>query len=196
MKKPAEYPADKWDCGIIISEIRKNGAPCVENFELVLDGAVEYWGQDYVPSSPIRAQVTANWASGDIVICVEVNCEFGVSCYRCLEKTGIAIKGEMRYIFSLRQPNPNDDKTFGSMDGDTGEPDGTEDVIMIEPHKAEIDMAPYIWETMILNLPQRVLCAKDCRGVCPNCGSNRNEEECGCAEDDSDPRLEVLKKLL
>jgi uncharacterized metal-binding protein YceD (DUF177 family) len=102
----------------------------------------------------------------------------------------------MRYIFSLRQPEASDEKTPRSGDEGGGEPDGAVDVIRIDPFKAEIDMAPYIWETMILNLPERVLCAEGCRGLCPVCGANRNEKDCGCSEDDSDPRLEVLKKFM
>ena len=194
MKKLVKHPAE-WDCGIIISDIRKSGEPSIENFELTLDGAVEYWGQLYAASSPLRAMVTASWAGGDIVVHVELDCEFSVSCYRCLEETGIAIKGDMRYIFSLRQSEASDEKASGSGDEDTGEPDGAEDIIRIDPLKGEIDIAPYIWETMILNLPQRVLCAEDCEGLCPACGANRNRMECDCAEDNSDPRLEVLKNF-
>ena len=183
MTKLTEPPAE-WDCGIYISDIHKSGEPRIEKFELGLNGAVEYWGQDYVPSGPLRVLVTAGWASGDIVVRLELDGKFNVSCCRCLGETGIAIKGDMRYIFSL------------SEDEGIGEPDGAEDVIRIEPFKAEIDMAPYIWETMVLNLPERVLCAEDCRGLCPVCGSNRNELECDCSEEGLDPRLEVLKKLL
>ena len=195
MKKIIEHPAE-WDCGIFISDIRKSGEPHVCNFELTLDGAVEYWGQDYASSSPLLVLITAGWASGDIVVRVEVNGEFNVPCFRCLEETGIAIKGDMRYIFSLRQPEAGDEKTPRPAGGESGEPDGAVDVIRVEPFKAEIDMAPYIWETMILNLPERVLCAEDCRGLCPTCGVNRNGNECGCSGDDCDPRLEVLKELL
>ena len=195
MKKLLEPPAE-WDCGIIIADIRKSGEPRIENFELDLDGTVEYWGQNYAPSSPLRARVTASRASGGIVVRVELDCEFSVSCYRCLEETGIAIKGDMRYIFSLRQPEASDEETSRSADDGAGETGGGEDIISIDPLKAEINMTPYIWETMILNLPQRVMCAENCRGLCGVCGSNRNEMECGCAENDSDPRLEVLNKLL
>ena len=184
MTKLVEPPAD-WDCGIIISDIRRSGEPHTRKFEATLDGAVEYWGQDYTPSGPLCALVTAAWASGDIVVRVELDCGFCVPCYRCLTETGIAIKGDMRYIFSLR---PGDDED--------GEPDGEADIIRLEPCTAEIDMTPYIWETMILNLPERVSCAEDCRGLCAVCGTNRNDICCGCSEDGIDPRLEVLKKLM
>ena len=184
MKKLVEPPSE-WACGILISDIHKNGEPHIENFELEFNGAVEYWGQDYVPSSPLRTILTAGMASGNIVVRVELDCGFTVPCYRCLEGTAIAIKGDMRYIFSL----PSGDEGIG-------EPDGSVDIIGIEPFKAEIDMAPYIWETTILNLPERVLCKEDCLGLCPVCGTNRNETECDCSEDRSDPRLELLKNFL
>ena len=180
----SEPPAE-WACGIFISDIHKNGEPHIEKFELELNGAVEYWGQNYISLSPIRTLITAGMASGDIVVRVELDCELTVPCYRCLEGTAIAIKGDMRYIFSL-----------SSEGEDVGEPDGAVDVIGIEPFKAEIDMAPYIWETMILSLPERVLCKEGCLGLCSVCGANRNEVECGCSEDRSDPRLELLKKFL
>ena len=41
-------------------------------------------------------------------------------------------------------------------------------------------------------LPPKVLCQPDCRGLCPQCGANRNLVECGC-EPPADFRWEKLK---
>lgn len=38
---------------------------------------------------------------------------------------------------------------------------------------------------IILEFPERFLCAEDCKGLCPVCGCNRNLQECDC-EDESD----------
>ena len=35
-------------------------------------------------------------------------------------------------------------------------------------------------EEMILEHPIRVLCRPDCRGLCPQCGTNLNQEPCHC----------------
>jgi uncharacterized protein len=59
----------------------------------------------------------------------------------------------------------------------------------------EIDLTPFIREQMLLALPTRPLCSDDCRGLCPRCGANRNERDCGCREDMFDPRLSVLRSL-
>jgi uncharacterized protein len=188
-------PPENWSCGMLISDVRKTGEPRRERYELALDGAVEYWGQDYTPTRPLTVEVTATYAGGDIVALVGVNGSFSVPCCRCLDETAIAISGEMRYIFSLRRSDENDEREPREDDGD-GEPDGSVDVIVIEPHKAEIDMTPRVWEALILSLPERVLCREDCKGLCPVCGANLNATRCGCAEDTSDPRFAVLKNFL
>src|SRR3990172_6897950 len=46
-----------------------------------------------------------------------------------------------------------------------------------------------------LGLPMKPLCGKDCRGLCPVCGGNRNVTPCTCAARPPDPRLAVLKDL-
>ena len=37
-----------------------------------------------------------------------------------------------------------------------------------------------IREEILLNFPLKVLCRKDCKGLCPGCGANLNYEECRC----------------
>jgi uncharacterized protein len=186
-------PPDDWKCGVLIADVRKNGEPRREEFELALGGSVEYWGQEYVPTGPVSAAVTSSYASGDIVVGVGVAGNFKVACYRCLADASIAIKGDMRYIFSLRHPEKGDEKN--RQPGDDGEPDGSVEVIEVEPFKAEIDLSPYVWETMILSLPERSLCRQDCEGLCPICGADKNAGDCGCEADDTDPRLAVLKNF-
>lgn len=59
----------------------------------------------------------------------------------------------------------------------------------------EVDLTPIIREQITLALPTRPLCREDCRGLCPQCGANRNEADCGCVERPRDPRLAVLHQL-
>jgi uncharacterized protein len=58
-----------------------------------------------------------------------------------------------------------------------------------------IDLAPLVRENMLLSKPMRILCRKDCKGLCPNCGQNWNEGPCNCSEENDDPRWAALKKL-
>ncbi len=59
----------------------------------------------------------------------------------------------------------------------------------------EIDFCLYLREMIILALPIKHLCQKDCKGLCPHCGQNLNETNCSCKSPTHDPRWEKLKQL-
>jgi uncharacterized protein len=52
-----------------------------------------------------------------------------------------------------------------------------------------------VYEQVFLALPTRPLCDEECRGLCPQCGVNRNAGQCSCTVDAGDPRLAVLRGL-
>ncbi|MDD5729806.1 MAG: DUF177 domain-containing protein [Candidatus Omnitrophica bacterium] len=43
-----------------------------------------------------------------------------------------------------------------------------------------LDLDPDIREEIVIDFPIKPLCKADCRGLCPNCGKNLNEGNCGC----------------
>ena len=50
-------------------------------------------------------------------------------------------------------------------------------------------------EQVLLALPLKAICRDDCRGLCPHCGRNLNQEQCTCAEPIEDPRWSALKDI-
>lgn len=44
----------------------------------------------------------------------------------------------------------------------------------------EINLTPYIWEELVLDMPYKFLCSETCAGLCPVCGINLNHETCSC----------------
>ena len=56
-----------------------------------------------------------------------------------------------------------------------------------------VDLIGILQENILLNLPIKILCSKDCKGLCTICGQNLNEKECGCEREAIDPRLAILK---
>ena len=72
-----------------------------------------------------------------------------------------------------------------------------EEVMRLSPEGrgVEINFAALLWEEFILALPEKVLCAANCKGLCRNCGQNLNNGVCSCKSDDLDPRLEKLRAL-
>ena len=58
-----------------------------------------------------------------------------------------------------------------------------------------VNLEPVLRETLILSLPMAALCQPECKGLCPVCGGNRNERDCGCDVKVVDPRLAALQDL-
>jgi uncharacterized protein len=40
---------------------------------------------------------------------------------------------------------------------------------------------------IILELPSKILCTPDCKGLCPRCGTNLNQTTCDCPTSEPDP---------
>lgn len=82
---------------------------------------------------------------------------------------------------------------------DTGEADRA-----VELDESDLDLDYYqggvidglrlLAEQIFLELPMKVLCAEDCKGLCVQCGANLNETQCDC-EAQVDPRWAALKGL-
>jgi len=63
-------------------------------------------------------------------------------------------------------------------------------------YKDEIDLEELFREQILLNTQMKPLCDENCKGICPQCGTDLNVSACGCVRQQTDPRLEVLRKLL
>ena len=50
-------------------------------------------------------------------------------------------------------------------------------------------------EQVLLSLPVKTLCEPECKGLCPRCGANRNNQPCSCEVGPSDPRWTALAGL-
>ncbi len=47
---------------------------------------------------------------------------------------------------------------------------------------AMLDIAEVVMTDLRLALPSKILCSEDCLGICPKCGTNRNEAVCNCEQ--------------
>ena len=57
----------------------------------------------------------------------------------------------------------------------------TEDEMSVSVFDGEaIDVDEIVKEQILLAVPTRMLCREDCKGICPECGTDRNTGECNC----------------
>lgn len=59
-----------------------------------------------------------------------------------------------------------------------------------------VALAEMLREHIILSTPMQPLCRQECRGLCPVCGSDRNEEPCHCIETPKINPFAILQERL
>lgn len=108
-----------------------------------------------------------------------------LSCSRCLEPFHLPVDA----AFDLR---------YQPLAENTGEGEreiGDDDMDTAYYENDEIDLGQLMQEQFLLALPMKPLHSEDCKGLCPNCGTNWNKAACDCKTQWEDPRLTVLKAL-
>ena len=135
-----------------------------------------------------------------------------VACARCLAPVSFARKEEASWTFMPAHEKPVEKpkavKPAGKPARPTkagkgaekdGDDDGDEltaadlDVLFYDDFVLPFD--PLIEEQLQLDLPMKALCRDDCKGLCPQCGSDRNAAPCDCAPP-PDERWKSLKAIL
>lgn len=61
-----------------------------------------------------------------------------------------------------------------------------------------LDLGRMVTDNIFLNTPMRHLCRQDCLGLCPVCGTDRNEHPCGCVQPETPTKkpFEALKDII
>ncbi len=108
-----------------------------------------------------------------------------LDCDRCLETVTLPIDNEFDLYFL-----PEDAQAQHS-----GETELLERDLDVSTYQNDrIDLNELVLEQLELSLPTRVLCTADCKGLCPQCGTNWNVESCTCPPP-VDPRWQGLADL-
>lgn len=99
-------------------------------------------------------------------------------CDRCLEPAASPFRIEVLWDY---RPGPSASAPAGlEMTDEDEEP---EDAFAFEGN--DIDLAPQVWEELVLAAPAKLLCRTGCAGLCPRCGANLNRGRCACAATDA-----------
>jgi uncharacterized protein len=115
-------------------------------------------------------------------------------CKRCLQPVAVDEQVEM-----TRTWVPHDQARKGERHqrrGEEVEATFDPDTVDEESYQGkEIDLSPAVREQILLSVPAAPLCGEDCKGLCPKCGKDLNEGDCGCDRSVIDPRWAALKGI-
>ncbi len=113
-----------------------------------------------------------------------------VACSRCVDPMTITINEKLVVSFMPIAEIPADDDEAGE---DGAEVDA-EDLDVFPFDGEVVDLEPLLREQFVLAIPYAPICREDCKGLCPQCGIDRNSATCTC-QPPIDPRLAALKGL-
>ena len=102
------------------------------------------------------------------------------TCDRCLEAFEKQISSSIYIIYSKENYTQEIDK---------------DNFYVISEDTNEVEIGSDVRDEILLNVPIKVLCVDDCKGICAGCGKDLNKEKCVCNGDKTDPRWESLKQL-
>lgn len=128
------------------------------------------------------AEITRSGARYDIR--TRVTGTVRLECHRCLGAFELPVETEFEIVVHR---------------GDrSAPPEGAEedDYLVLAAGEERYDIFPRAREALILEIPIKVLCREDCKGVCPRCGADLNAGKCGCAGSSGDSRWNALRKLV
>jgi uncharacterized protein len=93
-----------------------------------------------------------------------------VSCHRCLGRFRLALDEAVDiYLIANERAPKAEEKELAPQE------------LVYEFFDGEvIEVDELVAEQIFLTLPVKMLCSQDCKGICPGCGANLNEEVCGC----------------
>jgi uncharacterized metal-binding protein YceD (DUF177 family) len=108
---------------------------------------------------------------------------FSEACWRCLEPVQKEICFSVVWVFE-EGPFHNYEELGHPADEENnlGDYENSDAESKRSFQGLEIDLAPYIWEELVLALPSSFVCDIACRGLCPHCGVNLNLESCRCSD--------------
>jgi uncharacterized protein len=167
-----------------LADLPPQGADFVLEDAAMWDSLLEEFQLDCrLPQSP-KAELHVLPVEDGFLVRGRIAGVFVLPCSRCAEDATSSFDECFEHFVAL----PSEEE---------GETDGQEEEahLRILPGAApELDLAGLCGEEFVLALPVKALCAPDCKGLCPACGTNRNEAACGCAGE-ADPRLAALRGL-
>lgn len=122
----------------------------------------------------VTVALTLEALSDGIVVSGHVRAPWTGTCRRCLGPAAGFLDAEVLEVYQV--PPVTSDDAFELL-GD------------------QVDLAPLVREVLAADLPLAPVCRSGCAGLCPECGANRNDGDCGHHTVPADARWSALDGL-
>ena len=135
---------------------------------------------------PIQGDLTFTRDHAGVLVQGELGVTVRLPCVRCLEPVEAEVSFELseQFLPTVYIPGGPDLTDKAEREAETE----------IDEHHV-LDLTEVVRQNLDVAMPIHTVCREECRGLCPQCGTNWNEAECDC-EPPTDPRWDALKELM
>lgn len=138
--------------------------------------------QDLSFSSDLSGEITIMRIDNGVNVSIEnLSTTLNLECQKCLKK----------YEYQLEIPEI--ERIF--FENPEAQMDDPSEFFQIDLKSQKIDISDMLRQEIILHFPSVSVCSKSCKGLCPLCGTNLNEETCECKATEDLKPLSILKEL-
>jgi uncharacterized protein len=142
--------------------------------------------QELQRSGPVLAIVVLKRNGVDRVLLEgEIKTTLAFDCDRCLENYSMdldnSFKLDLEYSAGKRLETEEHEVSPSEMD-------------MVYLEEPVVDVSEILSQQVFLMVPGKHLCLASCKGLCPKCGANLNEETCDCKQEPKSSPFSILKK--
>ena len=146
---------------INVSDIFENVGEYPYKAEITLDELKGLKGFEFI--SPISMDILFRNRAGIVTLEYSAETELSVKCDRCLKPIIRREKKSFEHVMAHSLANG----------------DENDDYIVVPDYMA--DRTEIALTDILLEFPSKILCTDDCKGLCPVCGADLNETDCGHA---------------
>jgi uncharacterized protein len=141
---------------------------------------------DLTFESPIEFELTVSKFGSDVRVEGQVKCTMRLTCDRCAESFPLPVSAHLDIELAQKDDQPKVAEMELS----------DEEVNLYYYESDELELDPYVYEEVVLAIPIKSLCNEACKGICPECGKNRNAEDCKCGDSKGTDLGDKLKAFL
>jgi uncharacterized protein len=134
---------------------------------------------DLVETEPVSIHVV-NAGNRTLVLDGSAKLSLMIPCSRCLELVKVPFSLTLERTLDMNQTDEDRVKDLDEQP-------------YLQGYNLDVDQL--VRDELLLNLPMKVLCDEDCKGICNRCGANLNRETCGCDRSSLDPRMSVIQDI-
>ena len=155
----------------------RSGEQFADEREIQLD-PLELGGQRYLPvPHEVEAALTVAQATTGLDLRLAFDARLHGPCMRCLADAVVDVHVDTREYHAASAGSADELRSEYVVDDD------------------QLELSAWARDAISLELPEQILHARDCAGLCPVCGKDLNVEPHTHAEEMLDPRWSALEEL-